>query len=881
MPRLPRCAAFALLLALPTLASAQSLGPPIDTWQPNGSVKALALDGHTLYVGGDFDVVGPTTGSFAVADTTNAAAITTGAAITDSTSAVVADGAGGWFVATEVAFASGASVLHVRADGTRDPTWTPPAFDRGPIAGLVFESGRLFVAGSFLTVNGASRPGLIALDPASGSLLTWDPRLTATAVPPIGTFPPAVFRIAGAAGRLYVHGYFDAAGGASRTRFAVLDATTGDALPGTLPAQPASLLGLAASATRVYLHGDCQPNAFVICAYGPDMTPLSGWTFPPSLGQLAVGATALYSVESSLAGPPYGVKVVARDLDTGVALPFTPPVLLGSPGVSLPALAVGGNTLYMAGDFVSVNGARRWRVAAVDASTGALQPWAPLAGGVVRALAVTGTDVAFGGAFRIAGGMVKKNLVALDLRTGQPGPATPDLQFNVASLLRLGGVMVVGGDRPFGTTGPDLTAFTTATGALLPWALESNGAITSLASDGRRLFIGGRFSSLSGALRLNLAAVDIATATLNSWNPQPDAPVLTLAVDGSTLFAGGIFYSLAGYGRPLSAAFDTATGDVLSFNASALPRAVPYGFGFAPGRVLTATDDFQLPYGARPLTWLDRVSGAPVASLGVSFRAGGSAQFDGTLMLVGNTATGTSALLGIDTATGRTSTWSVDLDSLAGYPTSLAINADYVATGVGASFQSARPSLVVYRAPRAGAPRQIQAAVTGQTVTLDWQPGTGPATTAFLVEAGTTAGGTNVGVFNVGLSTRVAGALAPGTYYVRVRGAGANGAGAASSEVIATVPSTSTPPGAPGTLSASVSGGVVTLSWGAAAGNATSYVIEAGTAAGLTNIGALPTGHLDTTWSVPAPAGTYFVRVRAANAFGLSAATNEVTVVVP
>ena len=105
--------------------------------------------------------------------------------------------------------------------------------------------------------------------------------------------------------------------------------------------------------------------------------------------------------------------------------------------------------------------------------------------------------------------------------------------------------------------------------------------------------------------------------------------------------------------------------------------------------------------------------------------------------------------------------------------------------------------------------------------------------------------------------------------------------GAASSEVIATVPPTSTPPAAPGTLAASVSGGVVTLSWGAAAGNATSYVIEAGTAAGLTNIGALPTGNLDTSWSVPAPAGTYFVRVRAANAFGLSPATNEVTVVVP
>lgn len=37
----------------------------------------------------------------------------------------------------------------------------------------------------------------------------------------------------------------------------------------------------------------------------------------------------------------------------------------------------------------------------------------------------------------------------------------------------------------------------------------------------------------------------------------------------------------------------------------------------------------------------------------------------------------------------------------------------------------------------------------------------------------------------------------------------------------------------------------------------------------------------DTTSSAPVPSGTYFVRIRAANAFGVSAPTNEVSVVVP
>lgn len=67
----------------------------------------------------------------------------------------------------------------------------------------------------------------------------------------------------------------------------------------------------------------------------------------------------------------------------------------------------------------------------------------------------------------------------------------------------------------------------------------------------------------------------------------------------------------------------------------------------------------------------------------------------------------------------------------------------------------------------------------------------------------------------------------------------------------------------PGTLSGSVVNGIVTL------------------ACGATNFGSLPTGHLDTAFATPAPAGVYFVRVRAVNAFGSSAPTNEVQLVVP
>ena len=172
--------------------------------------------------------------------------------------------------------------------------------------------------------------------------------------------------------------------------------------------------------------------------------------------------------------------------------------------------------------------------------------------------------------------------------------------------------------------------------------------------------------------------------------------------------------------------------------------------------------------------------------------------------------------------------------------------------------------------------------MAGSHVTLSWQPAPPPvAAVSFVVEVGTTNGGNEFGRFPVGNATQVSGVLAPGVYYTRVRGVGPTGEGTPSSEVIVTVPSTSTAPEAPRGLTSSAIGNVVSLNWTAAAGNAQSYVIDVGTASGLSNIGSLATGNLDTTFATPAPNGAYYVRVRAANVFGSSPPSNEVVVVVP
>jgi Fibronectin type III domain len=90
-------------------------------------------------------------------------------------------------------------------------------------------------------------------------------------------------------------------------------------------------------------------------------------------------------------------------------------------------------------------------------------------------------------------------------------------------------------------------------------------------------------------------------------------------------------------------------------------------------------------------------------------------------------------------------------------------------------------------------------------------------------------------------------------------------------------------PGPSGNLSGSVSGSTVTLNWLAPTSPdpATSYVIEAGSSSGATNIAVFDTDSTATTLTVTGvPAGTYFVRVRAKNSSGSSAPSNEIVLTV-
>jgi hypothetical protein len=84
------------------------------------------------------------------------------------------------------------------------------------------------------------------------------------------------------------------------------------------------------------------------------------------------------------------------------------------------------------------------------------------------------------------------------------------------------------------------------------------------------------------------------------------------------------------------------------------------------------------------------------------------------------------------------------------------------------------------------------------------------------------------------------------------------------------------PLGTPSPFSVSVSGRFVVLTWAGVAG-ATDYVVDVGSTSGASDLLVAPVGNV-TSVSTFADPRTYFVRIRARNACGASAASNEVVV---
>lgn len=97
-------------------------------------------------------------------------------------------------------------------------------------------------------------------------------------------------------------------------------------------------------------------------------------------------------------------------------------------------IAVRGNTVYLGGDFTRVNGVSRYRLAAVDATTGGVLPFRADTSRVNKVVAA-GDRLYVAGTFSTIGGVPRNRVAAVDLVTGAVDPAfDPDVNASVLTI---------------------------------------------------------------------------------------------------------------------------------------------------------------------------------------------------------------------------------------------------------------------------------------------------------------------------------------------------------------------------------------------------------------------------------------------------------------
>jgi hypothetical protein len=558
----------------------------VSPWQPtvDGLVKALAVADGTLYVGGFFQhFAGQFRHNVAAVDVATGALLpwnpgTTGIVYTIE---VVDDVVylGGDFLS--VSGQSRESIAAVDRATAQVTPWNPGAL--GSVRAIAVTPNAIWVGGSFSKIGQFQRIGLAALDPVTGVAQAPDPS------------PGGVRALKTSGDTLFVGGYFSSIAGVQRASAAALDAMTGELLDWDAQVS-GSVRDLALDGGNVYLGGAFssvggQPRASLaavdastaaVLPWNPDVTPRpSGGGSVQTL--VTAGGRIFAGGWFTSTGPTVARShLAAVDLLSGEVLPWSPQVSSevqalrvldgvvyagGSFGVSavdsvsgttlwsVPTwgtvldLAIEGGTIYAGGSFSKMGGQPQDKVAALDASTGAVQAWGAVPDGPVHAIAVDGGTVYLGGSFSTVDGATRRSLAALDATTGALSGWSPEANGPVETMLSSAGAIYIGGTftAVAGTLRHRLAAIDPTTGATTAWDPDCGGPVSSLTVCGDTVFVGGNFSQIGGEARLRVAAVDATSGAVLPWShlPTADAVAAVAAADDQVVI-GGAFYGVDG-----------------------------------------------------------------------------------------------------------------------------------------------------------------------------------------------------------------------------------------------------------------------------------------------------------------------------------------------
>ncbi|MEY4522042.1 MAG: hypothetical protein RIT10_1227, partial [Bacteroidota bacterium] len=522
-----------------------------DNWAgPNGEVYSIHRSGNTVYYGGDFDAVGPITGSSSPISESTGAPNTANARVYGTVNSTISDGAGGWYIGGTFSrvgnYTSVSNLAHINADGSVDTGFNP--IPNGSVYTMTLSGSNLYIGGTFTTVKGLANNYLAKIDKITGTPLFWNANCNNT-----------VRSMLLYADKLILGGDFTSIGGATRNYLGAVDTTFVQATTWT-PNPNAAIYKVLVNGSKLYVGGDFTTISAVTKSRGAGYTlpgfTIDGYDFGANgrIHDFAFYNNVLYAAgtftiiggatRNYLAGLNY-LNMLANSFNSS------------ADGIVQTVGVLNGN-LIVGGDFSNIGGAARSRLASLVSGTGVANTWNPniigLKGSVynVLSLAFNGTNIFAGGTFWSVGASARSNIAAVDAVSGNLLPFNPNANSIVRTVFSDGTNVYFGGDFTLvnGSVIKNRIAQVNAsTGAASGWNPNADGSVNALAISGTTLFVGGAFANIGGAARSKIASLNIATGGANAFNPSANGNVNALAISGDTLVIGGAFTTIGAQTR--------------------------------------------------------------------------------------------------------------------------------------------------------------------------------------------------------------------------------------------------------------------------------------------------------------------------------------------
>ncbi|HKK39134.1 MAG TPA: hypothetical protein VJ949_06935, partial [Cryomorphaceae bacterium] len=510
--------------------------------QVNGAVRDIKVNGDFIHLAGDFSqVAGFETSKFATLDLANLTVISTDESLE---------------------FSGTALAVEIRGDTA-------------------------FIGGSFSEFNGSGVENLCAVNWTSGDLIDWTPAVNAFV---------NELKIAG--NRLFVGGSFTSVEEKSRPIVAAFDVNdlqlTSDGFAFSqssnefvrctaLEEQGGELL-VASSAGQIQENIRMSFAAFDFAGEAYDLSiPFSEGTTVVTTNLQSVFDLEITGNKVYAGGNFSGVNLngsqyfASASIITGV--PDQPSAL---PNARVLTLAADGNKLYFAGDFTEVNEEERRFMARIDLVNEELDPGSVfIVGESVWDLEITDDELFLGGDFTKVRGVERSNIASLNKSNFQLTSFNPDPNDRVRAISVHNGIITYGGS--FNSSIPQIdTVFYSnfavidkSTGEPLSTTVSPNGLIDEILIDGDRILISGAFSLFGDSIRHGIVALDRETLEVTEWGQNlesliADTRIYTLKADsdriyytGKTNFAGNTQLNLGALNR--------STGNLLDWPTVNLP----------------------------------------------------------------------------------------------------------------------------------------------------------------------------------------------------------------------------------------------------------------------------------------------------------------------